>query len=102
MPTDEPNPNILNHDWAILCTVNEDGEVLNLASPETVEGREDLIEYAVNEPAEDEAYERIADYLRSGKAVYSFETYFRITGANISQVGEIEKTRVDPSDFGVK
>ena len=97
----DPTFESLNHRWAILCNVDEDGGVVYLASPDVSGTREDLVEYVANEPVEDEAYERIADYLRSGKAVYSFESYFRITDGDISQVGETEKSRVDPTDFGV-
>ena len=96
---DKPDPNVLNHDWAIVCTVKNSSNVVSLISPELDGGLVTFVEDI--EGAEDRAYEQIVENLRVGKTVDLLESVFRISDANIVQIEETEKSQVNPSDFGV-
>ena len=94
---EHPEPDRLTHDWAILCTVDRANEVVSLVSPES----DDLVQFLDGEKIEDRAYEQIAESLRAKKAVYRIDAQYQIAANDIMQFGGTEKSRVNPSDFGV-
>ena len=99
IPEQSPDYSQLTHDWAILCTVDESGRVVSLVSPE----KSDLVQFVENgESVEDREYELIAEKLNAGTSVYRYDTYYRIDGDGVAQLGEARQSAVDPSDFGVE
>ena len=99
LPEDVPESGHPSHDWAILCTVDESGSVISLESPE----KNDLVKFIEDdESLEDREYELLVERLSTGKSVYRYDTYFRLNGDSVVQLGETRQSAVDPSDFGIK
>ena len=98
MPDDIRDSGYITHDWAILCTVDVEGRVISLDSPE----KDSLVQLVKDDGlAEDRAFGQLVENLHLGKTIYRTDSYYRISGTDIIQYGETKKTQVIASDFGV-
>ncbi len=100
LPTRPPNVDYIDDRLGIICSVSGRGNVVELISPEYQNGRQILYEYITDDgAAEDKAFKRLGDLLRTGAAIHAKDSIYQISGANIAPLGETEISKLDPEDF---